>query len=64
MYLLVSDGSSSNREWNFGGQISSSSDVPSSGEGSTAESEDMGNEGLDSAARKSSWVNSHSSWRG
>jgi hypothetical protein len=64
VYLWVPDGSSSNWEWNFGGRISSSSDVPSSGEGSIAESEDMGNEGLGSAARKSSWVNSHSSWKG
>ena len=64
VYLWVPDGSSSNREWNFEGQISSSSDVPGSGESSRAEYEDMGNEGLDSAARKSSWVNSHSSWRG
>ena len=64
MYLWVPDGSSSNQEWNFGGRVSSSSDVPGSGEGYTAESEDMGNEGLGSAARKSSWVNSHSSWRG
>ena len=51
MYLWVSDGSSSNREWNFGGRISSYSDVPGSGEGSIAKSEDMGNEGLGSAAR-------------
>ena len=64
MYLWVPDGSSSNREWNFGGRISSYSDVPGSGEGSIAKSEDMGNEGLGSAARKSSWVNSHSSRRG
>ena len=51
MYLWVPDGSSSNWEWNFGGRISSYSDVLGSGEGSTAESEDMGNEGLGSAAR-------------
>ena len=64
MYLWVSDGSSSNREWNFGGRISHSSNVPGSGEGSRAEYDDMENEGLGSAARKSSWVNSHSSRRG
>ena len=64
MYLWVPDGSSSNQEWNFGGQISSSSDVSGSGEGYRAKSEDIENEGLGSAARKSSWVNSHSSWRG
>ena len=64
MYLWVPDGSSSNQEWNFGSQISPSSDVPDSGEGSRTEYEDMENEGLGSAARKSSWVNSHSSWRG
>ena len=64
MYFWVPDGSSSNREWNFGGRISPSSDVPGSGEGSRAEYEDMENEGLCSAARKSSWVNSHSSQRG
>ena len=34
------------------------------GEGSIAKSEDMGNQGLGSAARKSSWINSHSSRRG
>ena len=64
VYLWVPDGSSSNQEWNFGDRISSSSDVPGSGEGSRAEYEDMENEGLGSAARKSSWVNSHSSRRG
>ena len=64
MYLWVPDRSSSNLEWNFGGRISSSFDVPGSGEGPTAESENRGNEGLGSAARRSSWVNSHSSWRG
>ena len=64
VYLWVPNRSYSNQEWNFGGRISSSSDVPSSGEGSTAESEDMGNEGLGSAASRSSWVISHSSWRG
>ena len=34
-------------------------DVPGSGEVSTAESEDMGNEGLGSAARRSSWFDLH-----
>ena len=51
MYLWVRDGSSLNQEWNFGDQISSSSDVPGSGEGSGAESEDMENEGSVLAAR-------------
>jgi len=64
VYLWVPDRSSSNREWNFRSQISPSSDVPGSGEGSRAEYEDMENEGLGSAARNSSWVNSHSSQRG
>jgi len=64
VYLWVPDGSSSNREWNFEGRISYSSDVPGLGKGSIAEFEDMGNEGLGSASRKSSWVNSHSSCRG
>ena len=58
MYLWVPDGSSLNWEWNFGGRISPSSDVPGSGEGSRAEY------GLGSAARKPSWVNSHCSRRG
>jgi len=58
------DGSSSNREWNFRVRISSSSDVPSSGEGSRAEYEVMEDEGLGSVARKSSWVHSHSSQGG
>ena len=64
VYLWVPDGSSSNLEWNFGGRISPSSDVRGSGEVSRAKYEDTENEGLGSAARKSSWVNSHSSWRG
>ena len=52
MYLWVLDRSSSNQEWNFEGRISSSSDVPGSGEGSRAEYEVMEIEGLGSAARK------------
>ena len=54
MFLEFLDGSSSNRKRNIGGQISSSSNVPGSDEGSKAESEGVKDEGLDSAARKSS----------
>ena len=52
VFLWFSIDSSSNLQENFGGSISSPSDVPGSGEVSTAESEDMGNEGLGSAARR------------
>ena len=64
VFLEFLDGSSSNRKMNIGGQFSSSSNVPGSGEGSKAESRDMEDEGLGSATRKSSWVNSYSSRRG
>ena len=64
VFLGFLDGSSSNWECNIGSRISSSFDVFGSGEGSMAESRDMESEGLDLAARKSSWLNSHSSRRG
>ena len=62
MFLRVLDGSSSNCEGNIGGRISS--DVLGSDEGSRAESEGVEDEGLGSAARKSSWLDLCSSWRG
>jgi hypothetical protein len=37
---------------------------PGSVEGSMAECEDVDGEGSDSAARRPSWLDSHSSWRG
>ena len=63
VFLGFLDRSSSNQEWDFGGRISSSSNEPSLGEDSTAESRGMEGEGLGSATGKSSWVDSHSSRR-
>jgi hypothetical protein len=57
VFLWFLDGSSSNWEGNFGGQISSPSDVPGSGESSMAESKDVEGKGFDSTARRSLWLN-------
>ena len=51
---MVSVDSSSNLEENFGGWISSPSDVPGSGEVSSAESKDVEDERLDLTTRRSS----------
>ena len=59
MFLWFPVDSSSNLEENFGGQISSPSDVPGLGEVSRAESKDVEDERLDLTARRSSWFNLH-----
>ena len=61
---MFPEGSSSNREENCEGWISSSFGVRGSGEGSTNEYWDVEDEGSDSGVERLSWLDADSSRRG